>query len=240
MSVWRESRERAGLLRAGLLRASLRQATPRRVRPDLRWLRLRAVWALVVPFYFFARPTPRLLVAGATLAFAGLIVRAWAAASIDKERRLSTDGPYAFTRNPLYLGSLLMGLGVTVAGGRPLFVVLFAVFYLVAYGATMAAEARLLTARFGEQYHVYAAAVPAFLPRLTPYRPQAQASPPHIISERATARRASVTGESEVGSTPARVRTDALRRYLHNREWQALLGTVAGFAVLFVRWWWAS
>ncbi len=185
--------------------------SPGRPGPDLRWLRLRAVWVLIVPFYGFARPTPRLLLAGGGVAFAGLIVRAWAAASIDKERRLSTDGPYAFTRNPLYLGSLLVGLGVTIAGGRLLFVVLFAAFFAVAYGATMLHESRLLTALFGERYRAYAAAVPVFLPRLTPYR-----SP-----------------DAAPGARPS-----AVRRYLRNREWEAFIGVTAGFAALVAKWWW--
>ncbi|HZD05008.1 MAG TPA: methyltransferase, partial [Longimicrobiales bacterium] len=103
----------------------------------MRWLRLRAVWLLVIPFLWLARPTPALLATGAGLAAVGLAVRAWAAGFIHKERELTTAGPYAYTRNPLYLGSFLVGIGVTVAGGRWLFVVFFLVFFVLVYGRTI-------------------------------------------------------------------------------------------------------
>ena len=51
------------------------------------------------------------------MALAGLAVRAWAAGVIKKDQELTTSGPYAFTRNPLYLGSLLLGSGGVLAGG---------------------------------------------------------------------------------------------------------------------------
>jgi protein-S-isoprenylcysteine O-methyltransferase Ste14 len=175
-----------------------------------RWLRLRAIWLLVVPFLWLATPTPGLLLAGIALAVVGLSIRAWAAGVIHKDRELTTSGPYAFTRNPLYLGSLLLGLGTVIAGGKWIFVLAFLGFFAVVYGRTMRHEEAVLEEAFSERYRHYAAQVPLLLPRLAPYRaPDAG-------------------GGSGFSVT----------RYRRNREWEALLGAVAGFAFLLLKMMW--
>jgi protein-S-isoprenylcysteine O-methyltransferase Ste14 len=170
---------------------------------NMRRLRLRAVWLLVLPFLWFCHPTPPLLVVGGVLASLGLLVRAWAAGTIHKERELTMTGPYAHVRNPLYVGTFLLGLGVTAAGGQWWWPALFLVFYGAVYGRTMAGEAALLTELFGDRYRRYAADVPALLPRLTPWR---------------------APGSERGGFTFA--------QYRRNREWEALLGALGGFAFL--------
>lgn len=175
-----------------------------------RWIRLRLVWLLVPPFLLLARPTPSLLAAGLVLALAGGALRAWAAGLIRKDEKLAVLGPYAYTRNPLYLGTLLVGLGLALAGGRAAFVVAFLVFFPVVYGYNMRVEARLLEEQFGDAYRAYARSVPAFLPRLRPYRP---------------------AGERRPGTD----QRFTLERYLGNREYQTALGVAAGFVALAVR-----
>jgi protein-S-isoprenylcysteine O-methyltransferase Ste14 len=177
---------------------------------NLNRLRLKAVWLLVLPFLIFARPTPSLLAVGAAVAAVGLLVRAWAAGTIHKERQLTTSGPYAFTRNPLYVGSFFIGLGVTVAGGHWIWAALFVVFFVGVYARTMAVEAARLTELYGDRYRDYARSVPAFLPRITPYRPAG--------------------GQRTAGFR--------LEQYLRNREWEALLGGVGAFAFLAAKTWW--
>lgn len=177
---------------------------------SLRQLRLRAVWLLILPFLVFARPTPSILVTGAGLALTGTLLRTWAAGTIRKERGLSTTGPYAHTRNPLYLGSFLIGLGLTLAGGRATFVLLFIVFFAWIYGRSVRAEARLLYKNFGEQYAEYASNVPVFVPRIIPFR---------------------VTGEGRSISASG----FRLRRWWSNREYEALLSVLAGFASLIAK-----
>ena len=177
----------------------------------MRRLRLRAVWLLVLPFLWFASPTAPLLLMGGALASLGLLVRAWAAGTIHKERELTTTGPYAHTRNPLYVGSFFLGLGLTMVGGHWVWPVLFVAFYAGVYGKTMTGEAALLTELFGDRYRDYAANVPGLFPRLTPYQaPWAE----------------------QGGFT--------LAQYVRNREWEALLGAVAGFAFLSFKWWWIA
>ena len=121
-------------------------------RLDPRKLRLRAVWLLIIPFYLYASPSTILLAWGAGLSTVGLAIRAWAAGSIHKDRELATTGPYAHTRNPLYLGSFFLGSGVTVAGGQWVFGVAFLVFFLLVYRATVLREVSELEVRFGEGY----------------------------------------------------------------------------------------
>ena len=136
----------------------------------LRKLRLRSVWLIVLPFLWFSRPTATLLAAGALVVTIGLWIRGWAAGTIHKDESLTTTGPYAHTRNPLYLGSLLIGLGVSTAGGHWIWPLMFLLFYVGVYSRTMSGEASHLAELFPERYRDYARAVPGFLPRVTPYR----------------------------------------------------------------------
>ena len=177
-------------------------------RLDPRKLRLRAVWLLIIPFYLYASPSTILLAWGAGLSTVGLAIRAWAAGSIHKDRELATTGPYAHTRNPLYLGSCFLGSGVTVAGGQWVFGVAFLVFFLLVYRATVLREVSELEVRFGEGYRVYRAQVPSVLPRVTSYE-----------------------GESS-GSAPV---TFSRARYMRNREWEAALGAAAAFGLLALK-----
>lgn len=129
-------------------------------------VRVGAAWVLAVPFIALSTPTAGLLGVGGTIALAGLALRAWAAGTIHKDEALTTSGPYALTRNPLYLGSFLIGFGLAVAGGHWIWPALFVGFFSVVYGPTIAREAEGLSRRFGEEYAQYASRVPAFLPRL--------------------------------------------------------------------------
>jgi len=121
-------------------------------------------------FILLAEPGRLSLAVGGCVALAGLALRAWSAGHIRKNAQLATSGPYAHTRNPLYLGSFLIGLGFTVAAGRPLLLgALFAALFLGIYLPVMRVEAATLGGLFGDEYRAYARAVPLFIPRLTPY-----------------------------------------------------------------------
>ena len=177
-------------------------------RLDLRRLRVKGVWLLIFPFYILAAPSVNLLWWGAGMSSVGLSLRAWAAGSIRKDRELATTGPYAHTRNPLYLGSFMLGAGVTVAGGRWVFGGVLLALFLLVYRAIMLREATELEARFGERYRVYSAQVPRVVPRITPYRAEGSGS----------------TGGGFTGA-----------RYFRNREWEAALGAVAAFGLLALK-----
>lgn len=121
-------------------------------------------------FIILAKPTPKALMIGAAVSLLGLAIRAWAAGHIRKNAELAISGPYAFTRNPLYLGSFVLGLGFTVASGRWELGLLFAALFLGIYFPVMRVEASTMAELFGSDYETYKKAVPLFFPRPTPYR----------------------------------------------------------------------
>lgn len=129
-----------------------------------------------VVFLVFARPTMLSLIIGAVISIIGLLTRAWASGHIRKNKTLAISGPYAYTRNPLYVGSFIMGLGFTIASGVWWLAILFAILFLGIYLPVMRVEAKELIAIFGEEFENYANAVPLFIPRLTAYKNENSAS----------------------------------------------------------------
>jgi protein-S-isoprenylcysteine O-methyltransferase Ste14 len=123
-------------------------------------------------FILLAKPSPLTLAIGAAISILGLAIRAWAAGHIRKNDALAVSGPYAYTRNPLYLGSFLVGLGFTVAAYRWQLALVFAVLFFGIYFPVMRVESGALEALFGDSFRRYAREVPLFLPRLTPFREQ--------------------------------------------------------------------
>jgi protein-S-isoprenylcysteine O-methyltransferase Ste14 len=157
-------------------------------------------------FLYFARPTPKALLIGASVSLLGLAIRAWAAGHIRKNTQLATSGPYAFTRNPLYLGSFLLGLGFTIAAGRLVLALLFAALFLGIYLPVMRVEASTMAQLFGKDFETYRRSVPLFLPRITPFR----------------------QSESPAGKFDGSL-------YLRYREYRAALGLVIAWGVLLIK-----
>jgi protein-S-isoprenylcysteine O-methyltransferase Ste14 len=134
-----------------------------------RW-RVPLGFACAILFVFFARPRPVTLTIGAPLSLIGLGIRAWGSGHLRKNDALAVTGPYAYTRNPLYLGSFVMGLGFTVASGRWWLAIPFVLLFLGIYLPVMRVESGTLAQLFGKGFQEYSQAVPLFLPRLTAYR----------------------------------------------------------------------
>ena len=134
-----------------------------------RW-RVPLGFACAALFFFLAQARPWTLIVGGLVALPGLALRAWAMGHLRKNDALATTGPYAYTRNPLYLGSFVIGLGFTIAAGRLILGLIFAALFLGIYVPVMRVETRTLAELFGKDYRDYAAAVPLFLPRVTAYR----------------------------------------------------------------------
>jgi protein-S-isoprenylcysteine O-methyltransferase Ste14 len=121
-------------------------------------------------YLWFAQPTWPSLFAGFAIAAVGILVRALASGHIRKNAALATTGPYAYTRNPLYLGSIIIALGFIVAA-RNVWIGLAAIaMFAFIYLPVIAAEEKYLRSTFPGYDH-YAGQVPRFLPRLTPYHP---------------------------------------------------------------------
>ncbi len=127
-------------------------------------LRVPSGFLLVAVFAWFSHPTVRSLAIGAPISLAGLALRAWAAGCLDKNRELATGGPYAYTRNPLYLGTLAVAAGLAVAARSPGLAALFAAVFLLVYLPVIQNEEQHLLRLFPE-YAEYASRAPALWPR---------------------------------------------------------------------------
>jgi protein-S-isoprenylcysteine O-methyltransferase Ste14 len=139
-----------------------------------RKVRLRIGFLFGIAYLIFARPTAGGLLLGLPVAFAGLLVRAWAAGHIVKNEQLTTTGPYAHTRNPLYFGSFLIAAGFALAAHWSLLLVVIALFVFI-YAPTIEQERAGLRSKFPDDYGSYEANVPAFAPRLTPWQGRSEA-----------------------------------------------------------------
>lgn len=140
---------------------------PKRYSDAVARLRVTAGFALVAAFAWFSHPTAVSLAIGLCVSLAGLALRAWAAGSLYKDRNLATAGPYAFTRNPLYLGTLIVAAGLAIASRSVGLGALFAVVFLFVYLPAIQLEQQHLRDIFPE-YAAYARRVPMLLPRVTP------------------------------------------------------------------------
>jgi protein-S-isoprenylcysteine O-methyltransferase Ste14 len=156
-------------------------------------------------FFLVADPTPSALLVGFLLGCFGLMIRGVAAGTILKDQVLTTGGIYGNLRHPLYMGSLLLGGGLAVASGRWWMVPLFLVGFVILYGATIRREEAHLCQLFGERHEEYRRAVPALLPRFS--RPDGAGE-----------------GQGFRAST-----------YRRNNEWEAALGSVIGFGLLWLK-----
>jgi len=126
-------------------------------------LRVTVGFVLVAAFAWFSQPDARSLEIGLPVALAGLALRAWAAGHLAKDRELATSGPYAYTRNPLYLGTLLVAAGLAIASRSIWPAVLFAAAFVGIYLPAIQLEEQHLRRLFPE-YAAYAMRVRALVP----------------------------------------------------------------------------
>jgi len=134
-----------------------------------RW-RVRLGYILGAIVLFLAHPTPHSILWGAAMGLVGLAVRSAAAGHLHKQEVLTVTGPYARTRNPLYLGSFLLAAGAAVAMHSGWCALLIAVYFTLVYGFVMRREESELREKHGAAFDLYAASVPLFFPRFTPWR----------------------------------------------------------------------
>lgn len=132
-----------------------------------RRIRVPLGFAFAVLYFWLARPTWRFLAIGAVFIVPGLLIRALASGHVRKNEALATSGPYAYTRNPLYFGSLLIGIGFAIAArswwiGGVLVLMFFAI-----YMPVIRSEEAYLREKFAD-FGEYTKRVPRMFPRLTP------------------------------------------------------------------------
>ncbi len=129
-------------------------------------IRVPAATLLGITFLMLLHPSVRSMWVGGVVALIGAAVRIWAAGHIEKGKALAQGGPYAWTRNPLYLGSFIMALGIILAGQAYWLLIPFVLFYVIVYYPVMKAEEQELLQGYGEDFLAYANEVPLFIPSL--------------------------------------------------------------------------
>jgi protein-S-isoprenylcysteine O-methyltransferase Ste14 len=136
----------------------------------LQRIRVPLGFLFAVLFIVFARPTTATLIMGSLIVVIGLLIRTWSAGHIRKAQQLAVTGPYAYTRNPLYLGSFIMGAGFTVAAGVWWLALLFCALFIGIYLPVMRVEAEDMKHIFAADFEEYERNVPLFFPRPTAWR----------------------------------------------------------------------
>lgn len=136
-----------------------------------RRIRVPLGFVFAVVYVWLAQPTRISIVAGALVVLPGLLLRGLASGHVKKNEQLTTSGPYAYTRNPLYLGSLLLAAGFSIAARSWWIVGLALLMFGVIYIPVIAGEERFLRTTFPE-FEDYARHVPRFFPRRTPHGSQ--------------------------------------------------------------------
>jgi len=176
-------------------------------------IRIPLGFAFAAVYFWLARPTWPSLAIGVVIAALGLGLRAFASGYVKKAQELTTTGPYAHTRNPLYLGSIIIAAGFAVAARNWWLAVGMAAMFLAIYVPVIRFEEELLRGLFPNDFDAYMVRVPRLLPRL---------------------RAGKGTGEG-----PASTGNFSRELYLRHREYQAALGTVVMFAALAAKlvWW---
>jgi protein-S-isoprenylcysteine O-methyltransferase Ste14 len=171
-----------------------------------RRIRVPLGFAFAILYFWLAHPTWRFIALGTIAIVPGLLVRALASGHVRKNEALATSGPYAYTRNPLYLGSLFIGVGFAVAA-QSLWIglALVAMFFAI-YVPVILDEEKFLRQKFPD-FADYERRVSRLFPGFGPQSPTAKDSPLRF----------------------------SLDLYLKHREYNALLGAVAMIAVLILK-----
>lgn len=131
-----------------------------------RRIRVPLGFAFAVLYVWLAQPTWLSIASGALLVIPGLLLRAVASGHVSKNEQLATSGPYAYTRNPLYLGSLVLAIGFAIAARSWIIGVVMVVLFLAIYLPVIGGEENFLRDKFPE-FAEYTRRVPRLFPRLT-------------------------------------------------------------------------
>jgi protein-S-isoprenylcysteine O-methyltransferase Ste14 len=172
----------------------------------MRW-RVRLGYPLAAIVLWFSHPALQSILLGGFVGALGLWLRACAAGHLHKQEVLTVSGPYAYTRNPLYLGSAFLALGAATAMQSWISASILFLYFVIFYSMVMRREESEMHKQHGAAFEEYARAVPLFLPRLRP---------------------ANLPGASASAFS--------LARYKKNHEWQTALGFLLFLFTLLLVW----
>lgn len=128
------------------------------------------VFILMILLIIFAKPQPVLFMAGLPLVIAGEVLRIWAAGHLSKNREVTTTGPYAYVKNPLYLGTFLIMVGFCFLASQWIILAIGLAGFFIYYAPfKKKAESDRLRKIFGTAWDDYDRSVPDYIPRLSPY-----------------------------------------------------------------------
>jgi isoprenylcysteine carboxyl methyltransferase (ICMT) family protein YpbQ len=129
-------------------------------------VRRRTSFFSIVPLLLLlpAEPQPPMFWSGVVLAVLGQAIRIWAAGTIHKSREVTTGGPYAYVRHPLYCGTFFITIAYGLMSGLWWSLALLLPLYFLLHAAAIASEERTLCEMFGDGYREYARRVGRFLP----------------------------------------------------------------------------
>lgn len=158
-------------------------------------------------FLWVADPTPASFAIGAVLMTLGESIRFLSAGTLKKYKGFVVrDGIYGYTRNPLYIGSFLIGAGACIIGRSPLFTIVFLLTFTMLYSRVILREEKYLGEQYGDEYAKYVDEVPRYIPR---------------------------------GINIAEVfRESTVAQALNHKEYEALLGVLAVWAIMIVKMVW--
>ena len=153
----------------------------------------------ILIIYFSSEQKPYCLLGLLMLLF-GESIRIWAVSYAGGKTRtrkvgapaLCTSGPYAFTRNPLYLGNMFMYIGIALVAGAPNIIFMISIifsFFMIQYTLIVSLEEETLTNLFGEAYRNYKKNVPPIFPRITPWKNKAETKRTPILKTLKTEKR---------------------------------------------------
>jgi protein-S-isoprenylcysteine O-methyltransferase Ste14 len=131
-----------------------------------RRIRVPLGFAFTALYLWLATPTLISMIIGSALIIPGLAIRALASGHVQKNEQLTTTGPYAYTRNPLYLGSLILAVGFAISARNWWIGAALVLIFLAIYLPVIRGEEAFLKEHFPE-FGEYARQVPRLLPRLS-------------------------------------------------------------------------
>ena len=137
---------------------------PKRYADRVARLRVTFGFILIAAFIWLSHPTTRSLAYGLPISALGLLLRAWATGHLEKNLTLTDSGPYAYVRNPLYMGTSIAAAGLAVAGRSWLLAAIFAAIFILVYLPVIELEEQHLAQIFPD-FIAYTKRVPQLLPK---------------------------------------------------------------------------
>ncbi len=115
---------------------------------------------------YVAKPNAKSIAIGFFFIMLGTFFRAWSSGYINKNNELATEGPYSLTKNPLYFGNFILGIGIAIASNSLYGYIIFSVYYFIFFPALIIMENNRMKAKFGKKYEEWSKGLNTFFPSI--------------------------------------------------------------------------